>query len=168
MRRIPGGPVDMLRLVLALALSLSATSALACSFDVGGPYEPGVVTGDIAIGDIPRPILSDAHLTRGTEPPGSSCDDAGTLSFRVGLPDGFEPGIGEFGLLLDVVEGDDAYHIFPDVPIALRSDEGGGTARVFFAWLDGAPRDHVRLKMTVEVRFVYGTRQGPPGAFRIE
>lgn len=118
--------------------------------------------------DIPRPILTKADLQRGTVAAGSSCDDAGLLSMLVSLPDEEKRNIQEFGLQFNVVEGNDPYDIFPDDPIALWGETSTRSSDVLFVWLDGAPREHLPLEMTIEVRFVHGTQKGPSRRFRIE
>ncbi|MEP1015399.1 MAG: hypothetical protein ABJG80_21265 [Paracoccaceae bacterium] len=156
------------RCALILGFFLLAVPSWACSFGGNGRYEPSVSVNAQENQEIPSPILKETDLQRGTVAAGFSCDDAGVFRMEISLPEGDKRNIKEFGLQFEVVEGTDLNEIFPDVPVALSDDMSTISSSVLFAWLDGSPKEHLPLEMTIEVRFVYGTQKGPPLRFRMK
>ncbi len=96
---------------------------------------------------VPAPVVELVEITRGTEAPGASCNDAGTITLKVSLPPTSTYSIEEFGIYFRSKD-----EIFPDVPLVGGKSED--SSELFFAWLDGHPSQQKPLEIEVEVFFV--------------
>jgi len=120
--------------------------------------------------DIPKPIISNLAVTRGTAgSDGYSCDDLGTISFEFSVPDEAKLDLHDVGLLVRVVRGDDTDAIFHETAVMPFPPEFSGDTSekrksdVYFHWLDGAPEHQRTLDYELEVLFVGpGNIEGPP------
>ena len=143
-----------------VAYAFFATKAAACSFasetDIfipslerweqhPGPAQQGL--DGVYWEKVPQPIVELIEITRGTEAPGSSCNDAGTLTLTVSLPSQSTYAIEDFGIYFRSKD-----EILPDVPLVGKVSEG--STELFFAWLDGHPSQQSPLELEVEVFFV--------------
>jgi hypothetical protein len=156
----------------AVAYCLSALTAQACSFEttlsrfepdmswqqLPGPGQSG--EGGAYFEATPKPRIGRIDITRGTEAAGSSCADAGTLSFDVSLPAGSSYELADFGIYFRVIKGGFPDEVFPDQPVA--GEVLDGKIRVFLVWLDGDPSQQSRIHAKVEVFLVSkGLHIGP-------
>ncbi|WP_298262104.1 hypothetical protein [uncultured Litoreibacter sp.] len=154
--------------VAALAYIAAIAPSAACSPMTSDFYTP--TPSSLADQDlrIPKPQVSHINLSRGSGPPdGFSCADLGFLSMKIGLPEGSEGSIEQFGVTIEVVEGKDSFHIFHGNPIAPVSGDTIKDGSIWLNWLDGAPEDHQPINLEVELRLVYGNRNGPPERFKL-
>lgn len=157
--------MKFLPLIITALSIVSANPTFACSFASGtdrfipdleyweplpGPAQKGK-KGDYWE-KIPAPIVRNINITRGTEAPGSSCNDAGTLTLKVSLPSQSNYSIADFGVYFRVIQGTAPDEIFPDIPLV--GEIKGKKSEFFLAWLDGHPTQHKPIDLTVEVFFV--------------
>ena len=115
---------------------------------------------------VPAPAVRVVGITRGRSDDGSSCEDAGTVSFEISLPEESTYTIDEFAFYFRVSGRQEPDEIFPSVPVLGVVE--GRAARVSFAWLDGHPARQSPLDMTVEVFLVTNDLTiGPSTVFRV-
>ncbi|MDC0658758.1 hypothetical protein N6L27_12175 [Leisingera sp. SS27] len=157
--------------VFAAAMPLSS-AALSCSFEGAWPFQPDLegwepFAGDGEyLGDIPAPNVEVKEIQRGKEAPGMSCGDAGTLRLSVSLPDTTLYEIKDLGVYFRVVRGEDAYGIFPAIPLA--GEANGNGYGILLAWLDGQPSEQNPINLELEVFFVSkGLQIGLPSVVTI-
>lgn len=153
-------------------MALAPVFSQACSFGPGyEKFKPAVASFEVKLdGDriapLPLPNVSGILIKRGAAAPGSSCDDAGTLSLKVSLPKASAYKLKELGFYFRVLSGAQPDQIFPLEPISGRV--AGGQAQFYFAWLDGHPSRQQPLNLEVEVFVVNkGLQIGPAKKFRI-
>lgn len=144
----------------------------ACSFGPGYErFKPAVATFQARMDGhrvalLPAPSVSAIQVRRGTAAPGSSCDDAGSLTLDVNWPRSSIYKLSEIGFYFRVVGGKEPDQIFPLEPIS--GTIVGQRAQFFFAWLDGHPSAQIPLNLAVEVFAVNkGLQIGASRRFRI-
>jgi len=101
---------------------------------------------------VPTPIIHVVKVTRGSVAPGATCGDAGTIDLSVSLPKASKYNISEFGVYFRVLSGKLPDEIFPSIPLAGPIKDG--KMEIFLAWLDGAPRQQIPLRLRVEAFLV--------------
>ena len=158
--------------LLPILLALAPVFSQACSFGPGyEKFKPAMASFELKLdGDriapLPLPSVSGIQVMRGTAAPGSSCDDAGTLSLNVTLPKASAYKLKELGFYFRVLSGTQPDQIFPLEPISGRISDR--KAQFFFVWLDGHPSSQQPLNLEVEVFVVNkGLQIGPSKKFRV-
>lgn len=161
-----------MRNLLLTALLLSPLFAQACSFAPGyDRFKPSIATFEPKLdGDyvalLPPPTVSRIQVARGTASPGSSCNDAGTLTLDLIWPKSSVYRLSEVGFYFRVLNGEEPDQIFPLHPVSGKIV--GQRARFFFVWLDGRPSGQRPLSLEVEVFAVNkGLEIGASRRFRI-
>jgi hypothetical protein len=101
---------------------------------------------------IPLPVVETIKINRASYEGNSSCIDTGDLSFHVKLPVTSTYDLDEFGVYLQVIDGDMPDTIFPSIPIIGSVDNE--SMSLTFPWLDHHPSKQIPLNLTVEIRFV--------------
>ncbi|MFW8591873.1 hypothetical protein ACOI22_13780 [Glaciecola sp. 2405UD65-10] len=101
---------------------------------------------------VPLPVVEKIKINRASYEGNSSCRDTGDLSFLVKLPKTSTYDLDEFGVYLQVIDGDMPDTIFPSVPIIGRIDKE--SMSFTFPWLDHHPSRQIPLNLIVEIRFV--------------
>lgn len=156
-----------LKCTLALCAMLFVADAGACNLSTGTTQfvvatpPPTAVDG----GTLKPPLLELVSLTRGVDGR-ASCDASGLLTLSVEWPRGTDYKLRELGFEFRVVGGQDAWSIFPRVPVAGRVD--GRRSEFVFLWQDGPPSRQAPIDLLVEVRAVTpDNRRGPPAQLRI-
>jgi hypothetical protein len=155
-----------LKALIILGLFHLSSIAMACSFAGAEPFTPTLerweehpgpaqkVKG--AEGDywekVPYPIIKVAKITRGSEKPGSSCADAGTLLLEISLPSESTYLIKDFAVYFRVKKGKLLDEIFSDIPLVGEIKDG--KMYILLAWLDGHPSRQIPLDLEVEAFFV--------------
>jgi hypothetical protein len=166
---------------IAILGALLGSNVQACSFGGGGGlFKPTLERWEQhegprskdprAEGDywekVPAPIVSVLKVTRGTTSPGSSCNDAGTITLEISLPEDSTYDIKEFGFYFRVISGKLPDEIFPDIP--LIGEINNGKVNLFFAWLDGHPKYQFPLDLEIEVFLITnGLNIGKSSKFRV-
>jgi hypothetical protein len=142
--------------LLLLFLIFGAAESIACS--LGGAEQPFKVRAALSEESDPPPLpkAEVVLVTRGTAPPGSSCEDAGSISIRVSFPSDAQYDLASVGFRFEQVRGVAPDVIFPRG--AWSAVPENGTVLFTFFWLDGAPDQQQRLDLTVAIRAV--TRDG--------
>lgn len=157
---------NLLIIFISLFLSLTPLSTTACSFGgIADAFKPTLKKWQKHPGPayhdeesngnywepIPKPVIKILSIDRGTAAPGASCDDAGTITLEVSLPNTSTYSISEFGIYFKTAP--DKYNpAFPSYP--LTSDIKDGKINIFLVWLDGAPSQQEPIDLQVEAFFV--------------
>ncbi len=152
------------------------TSALACSFgqnttpnEIKERWEALSDKQRLANKDtgIPKPKVILKRVTRAVEAPGMSCNDAGTFSFEISLPNNSSSKVRDYYVVFRAVKGVLPDSIFPDFPLQGKLNQQRKI--FFFAWLDGAPYRQKNIDADIEVFLVSkGLKIGPATRLNIK
>ncbi|KAF1722637.1 hypothetical protein [Pseudoxanthomonas wuyuanensis] len=158
-----------MQMKFAMALcAMLAVPAAACQLSSGvAPF----ATGDnpprqADAGALKPPQVEIAGITRGVGTRHASCDDTGLLTLQLEWPRGTDYKLRDLGFEFHVVEGGQAYPIFPEGPVAGRIN--GKRSEFLFMWRDGPPDQQQPIDLVLEVRAVTpDNRRGPPARLRV-
>jgi hypothetical protein len=119
---------------------------------------------------VPTPVVGNVKINRATYKGSSSCKDTGDLTIVVKLPSSSTYDLDEFGVYIQVIDGDMPDTIFPDFPIMDNTIETKeGYYSLTFPWIDHHPSEQVPLNLTIEVRFLTNELNlGAATTFKIE
>lgn len=158
---------ELMRKLIFFVIAITvAAPSFACSFITAQEFKPSLMTWTQQPGPkqanpnakgpywwpVPTPVVHVLKVTRGSVAPGATCGDAGTIDLSVSLPKGAKYSISEFGVYFRVLSGKLPDEIFPSIP--LTGPIKNGKMEIFFAWLDGAPRQQIPLNLRVEAFLV--------------
>ncbi len=165
--------------IITISFLFFAQGTLACSFSGFDLFKPTLERweehpGPAQKGEkgdywekVPAPVVKVSGVTRGSNAPGSSCSDAGTLALEMSLPEASTYSIDEFGFYFRVKSGKLPDAIFPDVPMIGVIEKG--KSNILFAWLDGHPSRQVELDLEIEVFLVTNDLNiGPSTVFTVK
>lgn len=159
-------------LIIAATIFISI-KANACSFAPGyfkfeaspSDFEMKMDKGIIAL--LPSPKVKIDKVVRGSASPGSSCDDAGIIYLSIDWPKESVYSLEEIGFYFQSENGVDPDLIFPLGPV--KGNIKDNTAKFFFVWLDGHPKDQKELNFKVNVFAVNkGLQVGQPTTITIK
>ncbi|GAA6166167.1 hypothetical protein NBRC116590_38710 [Pelagimonas sp. KU-00592-HH] len=145
-------------LAYTLLFMTAGSMALSCTFDGSFRFEPDLQNwrpfdeaGEY-LGSLPAPSVRVLEVKRGKEPAGMTCDDAGTISVSVSLPEGTRYSLKDLGVYFRTIGGTAPDIIFPSSPVV--GEINGSEYRFLFAWLDGHPSQQIPIDLEVEIFFV--------------
>lgn len=159
-------------LIITAALALSMKAG-ACSFAPGyfgfdvSPRDFEMKMDDGVIALLPAPKVMVDKVVRGSASLGSSCDYAGMIYISIEWPKDSVYLIDEIGFYFQSENGIEPDLIFPLEPVKGKTE--GNTAKFFFVWLDGHPKDQKKLDFNVNVFAVNkGLQIGQPTTIAIK
>lgn len=156
------------KFAVVLCAMLAIPGAAACQLSSGvAPFairdNPPI---QAEVGALQPPQVEIAGITRGVGTRHASCDDTGLLTLRLEWPRGTDYKLRDLGFEFHVVDGDQAYSIFPEGPVAGRVS--GKRSEFLFMWRDGPPDQQQPIELVLEVRAVTAdNRRGPPARLRV-
>jgi hypothetical protein len=104
---------------------------------------------------VPLPVVSQMAINRASYNGKTSCGDTGDLTILVKLPSSSTYNLDEFGVYIQVIDGEMPDQIFPNIPIIDTTPETDeGFYSFTFGWLDHHPSEQAPLNLTIEVRFL--------------
>jgi hypothetical protein len=152
----------------AFWLSCSLVGQVAQACDPGGAelFQPDPSFRG-SRGGVPAPVVRVKELTRSTAAPGSSCDDAGTITLDIRMPPASWAKISDYGVYFRELSGTPSGQIFPTIPVVGPIKDG--VMRIQLSWLDGAPPQQQPINLRVEAFLVSKHLSiGPSAEFEVQ